>query len=159
MCITLSVTYIWPFIFNVYIHIRALSFIVSNVVSLCIQHLLTVNRHLIFALFTYDRHCYDEGVLISPSLFSSPSSVSRFCAFSSSSSYRKLEMSCLISFSSPGLKKKNRCKAIKENVDASMGGQMVLFIILPSVISSLSLSACALMMYRFISRFMIFCNQ
>lgn len=114
MCITLSVTYIWPFIFNVYIHIRALSFIVSNVVSLCIQHLLTVNRHLIFALFTYDRHCYDEGVLISPSLFSSPSSVSRFCAFSSSSSYRKLEMSCLISFSSPGLKKKIDAKLSKK---------------------------------------------
>lgn len=111
MCITLSVTYIWSFIFNVYIHIHALLFIVSNVVSLCIQHLLTVNRHLIFALFTYERHCYDEGVLISPSRFSSPSSVSRFCAFSSSSSYRKLEMSCLISFSSPGFKKKKKMQS------------------------------------------------
>lgn len=44
---------------------------------------------------------YYKGVLICPSLLSSPSSVSRFCAFSSSSSYRRLEMSCLISFSSP----------------------------------------------------------
>lgn len=63
------------------------------------------NRHLrLFELYSFmsgDWQCFYEGVLISPSLLSSPSSVSMFCAFSSSSSYRRLEMSCLISFSSP----------------------------------------------------------
>lgn len=47
-----------------------------------------------------------EGVLISSNLRSSPSIVSIFCDFSSSSSYRRLEMSCLISFNSPGGKNK-----------------------------------------------------
>lgn len=54
--------------------------------------------------------CDYEGVLICPILFSSPSSVSMFCDFSSSSSYRRLEMSCLISFSSPEEKQAQRHK-------------------------------------------------
>lgn len=44
---------------------------------------------------------YYDVVLISPSLLSNPSRVSLFWDFSSSSSYRRLEMSCLISLSSP----------------------------------------------------------
>lgn len=89
-------------------------------------------------LYSPDWQCYCEVALISPSLLSSPSSVSMFCDFSSSSSYRRLEMSCLISFSSPEKERRHEreveTKSVKihvcHSVDFTFSDLVTLFVCL-----------------------------